>query len=75
MKWLARLVAGDELATLERYRVACQQAERWNASIPVSAATAEWVRQVGEGERGFDIERFRERLRRIAAASSSEGSA
>lgn len=52
-----------ELRALHRYRTACQLAGRWNGQCPNSAETAEWINDVGEGKRGMDIERFRERLR------------
>lgn len=64
LDWLKRLIAGPELAALERYRLACGLAWRWNGQIPASAKTAEWIRDVGQGERGMDIERFREELLR-----------
>lgn len=53
-----------ELRALHRYQVACALAWRWNGQLPNSAETAEWIKEVGEGERGMDIEQFRERLRR-----------
>lgn len=61
--WLARLIAGRELAALQRYRAACALAWRWNGEVRASADTAEWIGEVGEGKRGADIEQFRERLR------------
>ena len=60
LKWW---IAGKEMRALERYRVACSLAWRWNGQLPNSAETAEWIQQVGEGMRGMDIEQFRERLR------------
>jgi hypothetical protein len=62
LQWLKWLVAGKEMAALHRYRTACHLAFRWNGQIRASAETAEWVQQIGEGERGYDIEQFRERL-------------
>lgn len=62
LKWW---VAGDELAALHRYRVACELVCRWNGTrVPNSGETADWVRQVGDGVRPMDIEQFRERLER-----------
>ncbi len=63
LRLLKRLVAGKELDALERYRMACNLAWRWNGQEPNSAETAEWISEVGEGKRGVDIEQFRERLR------------
>lgn len=60
VKWL---VAGRELQALHRYRAACALAWRWNGELPASADTARWIRECGDGERGMDIEQFRERLR------------
>lgn len=64
INWLKWLVAGKELRALNRYRVACHLAWRWNGRIPNSAETADWIRQVGEDKRGADIEQFRESLER-----------
>lgn len=61
LKWL---IAGRELRALERYRVACAEVQRWNAGIPDSANTAQWISGVGEGERAFNIAQFRDYLRR-----------
>ena len=57
--WLKHRIAGRELAALERYRIASQAAIRWNASIPESAKTAEWIHQQGEGESSVSIGKFR----------------
>ena len=59
----------EELRALHRYQVACQLAWQWNGQLPNSAETAEWISEIGEGRRGFDIEQFRQRLRE---ASSDE---
>lgn len=64
---LKRWIAGKELRALERYRVACGLAYRWNGQEPNSAETAQWIQEVGEGKRGMDIEQFRERLRQAKA--------
>ena len=64
LEWLKHLIAGSELAALNRYRVACGLAHQWNGQIRASSDTAEWIGQVGEGKRGMDIEQFRERLRK-----------
>lgn len=63
LNWLKQLVAGNELAALNRYRVACSLAWRWNGEIKPSSDTAEWISEVGEGKRGMDIEQFRAQLR------------
>ncbi|MDH2154212.1 hypothetical protein [Stenotrophomonas sp. GD03657] len=52
-----------DLERLERYRLACQDVQRWNASLPHSAQTADYIHNVGEGHIGADISRFREELR------------
>jgi hypothetical protein len=56
------MLCADELDALQRYRMACQLAYRYNGSIPNSSETAEWIRQVGEARRGADIENLRMRL-------------
>lgn len=61
--WLKRMIAGKEMRALDRYRAACGLTWRWNGQIHGSSETAEWIQQVGEGERGYDIEKFRESLR------------
>ena len=58
-----------EMRALERYRVACGLAWRWNGQEKNSAETAEWIGEVGEGKRGLDIEQFRERLRSNAGVN------
>lgn len=60
---LARLVAGDELDKLDRYRLACTEIERWLASYPHSAETAKWVRAFGEGYGALDTDTFRDRMK------------
>ena len=63
--WVERLkwcIAKKEMQALESYRTACSVVYRWNGQVPNSAETAEWICEVGEGKRGLDIERFRERL-------------
>jgi hypothetical protein len=62
LKWW---IAGKELRALHRYRQACALAWRWNGGVPNSAETADWIRQVGEDQRGADIAEFRERLKRV----------
>lgn len=59
---LRRMVAGEDLDALHRYRTACHLAYRWNGQIPNSAETALWIHDVGDGHRGYDIERFRQQL-------------
>lgn len=70
-KFLKMLVAGKEIRALERYRVACTTAHRWNGQEKNSPETAEWIGEVGEGKRGLDIEKFRERLRASPALRTS----
>lgn len=72
MNWLKWLLAGQELAALHRYRKACHLVWRWNGGEQNSAETADWIRQVGEDQRGADIEQFRERLRINAKATQPE---
>lgn len=62
IEWLKSIIAGKELSALQRYRVASTLARQWNGKIPASSETAEWIQSVGEGERGYDIEQFRESL-------------
>lgn len=61
--WMKRMVAGKEMRALDRYRAACGLAWRWNGQIHGSSETADWIQQVGESQRGYDIEQFRESLR------------
>lgn len=65
INWLKWMIARKELEALNRYRVACSLVWRWNAAIPQSCMTAEWIEQVGEDKRGNDIEQFRERVRLV----------
>lgn len=64
MKWLYRqlkwLLAGNELAALERYRLACGEALRWLASYPDARITAEWISSSGEGRARLRISDLRE---------------
>ncbi len=62
IEWLKWRIVKRELAALERYRTACAEAVRWNASIPESHKTAEWIRQQGEGESSVNIGKFRKSL-------------
>jgi len=62
LTFLKRLIAGEELRALERYRYACSLIHRWNGNVPNSAETATWINQVGERHRAPDISEFRERL-------------
>lgn len=57
--WLCR----EELAKLDRYQRACALVYRWNGELVHSSWTAQWIKEVGEGERGQDISEFREHLR------------
>lgn len=81
LEWLKRLIAGKELAALDRYRRACHLAHRWNGQLPNSAETALWIQLVGEDRVGADISGFRatlisgraqEYLERYAAESKEE---
>ena len=67
IKWRS---ARKEMEALHRYRAACELVYRWNGQIAGSAETADWIIQVGEGKRGYDISEFRERL--IATDSRNE---
>lgn len=49
VEWLKWRIAGDELATLERYRVNLHQVDRWFAAHAEVAEVARWVRQYSEG--------------------------
>lgn len=62
LNFIRRLVAGKDLDALDRYRVACREAERWNASLTMSAETAKWIREYGEGTGPLDSCEFRQRL-------------
>lgn len=62
IEWLKWRIAGKEMQALHRYRIACALVCRWNGRVPNSAESAEWIRDVGEGKRGMDIENFRASL-------------
>lgn len=62
IKRLKQTIARPELEALYRYRMACDLVRRWNGDVTESFATGAWIHQVGEAERGFDIEDFREQL-------------
>lgn len=72
INWIKHRLARRELQALSRYRMATQLVCQWNGRIAGSAATAEWIRQVGDGERLVDIEQFRDRLRADAVAVPPE---
>lgn len=59
LQWL---LTRKELEKLRRYQLACQDVQRWNASLPASARTADYIEQVGEGKAPADIQKFRESL-------------
>lgn len=59
---LKRLIAGKELDALERYRLACIETRRFNASIIDSALTAEMIEDFGEGRIALDSFEFRAKL-------------
>lgn len=63
--WLKWAIAGKELEKLERYRLTCQEVQRWNASLPQSARTAEYIYETGEGHEAKEIGRFREEIRHL----------
>lgn len=69
LKWW---IAGKELTALHRYRQAAHLAHRWCVGERNASETADWIRQVGEGQRCADIEFFREQLR-AAQAQAKEG--
>jgi len=65
--WLKWRIASKELMTLERYRIACAEAERWLASDPIAAETAAWIRGRGEDSDVRGISRLRARLEMLKA--------
>lgn len=73
LEWLKYLIAGRELAALNRYRYACHLVWRWMGNYPASANTADWIRQVGEDERGADVAEFRGRVANEIALSALDG--
>lgn len=46
-------------ATVERYRLACAQADRWLVCSPPACNTAKWINDQGEGRPGVTIDRHR----------------
>jgi len=75
--WLKWLIAGRELETLNRYRVAVGCADRWLAEFPDSVDALGHVKAWAEGRDGedwdnyADISRLRERMRRRREANRS----
>lgn len=65
INFFKRLFASKELAELERYRLACTEIRRWNASIQESCSTAEFIQNFGEGKTGLDCFGFRTHLNKI----------
>lgn len=61
-QWLLRRIARREMEMLERYRVAADLVKVWNGRVPASRKTAEWIIDVAEFGRGYDIEAFRATL-------------
>lgn len=47
-KWLKLIVAGEEIAALERYREACQHMQMWQAGENKCSHTAKWIERHGE---------------------------
>lgn len=56
--WILR----EEMEQLHRLEIALLDVERWNASIPVSAATARWIREQTYGLQSRSISSLREEL-------------
>jgi hypothetical protein len=60
--WLKWLIAGPEMAELERWRAECAEARRWFAEFPGVVSALDYVKSaafVG----GVDISKVRERMR------------
>ena len=65
VNWLKRLIAGKELAELDRYRLASAEAFRWNVNhVPAASETADWIIRVAEGVTPLNPEKLRDRLRK-----------
>jgi len=63
IEWLKWLVAGRELAELERWRVQCRMAEQWLAEFPAAASALDYLhRAVTVGD--VEIAGHREAMRR-----------
>lgn len=64
LNWLKRLVAGRELAELDRWRVEFEQAERWLAEFPdVAMALGNIRRSIAGNEMFYDMPALRDRMR------------
>lgn len=61
--WLKWIIAGRELAELERWRVECGQAERWLAESDDARHALEYVRGMAEGVWCENISWVRDRMR------------
>lgn len=69
IRWLVRRLARRELEELERWRVYCDEAERWFAEFPEVALALEHLRKQADGEQVDFINRVREKMRRLRAAA------
>lgn len=62
MRWLKYLVAGREIAALERYRDATHAAWRHLTTVQNASAVAEWIAGHGEGQHDTTIADLRNDL-------------
>lgn len=64
LNWLKHLVAGRELAELERWRVECAQAQRWLCEFYEADAALYYLRRAAEGkEASSELSGIRDALR------------
>lgn len=63
LNWLKWIIAGRELAELERWRVECGQAERWLSESDDARHALEYVRGMAEGVECKSVSWVRDRMR------------
>jgi hypothetical protein len=61
--WLRRLVAGRELAELERWRVECRQVRRWMAEFPDVCTALDHLEAFASGRHYRGLSEVREGMR------------
>lgn len=67
LEWLKRLIAGNELDELERWRLHWWETRRWLSEFPDSADALDYLRNSVKGVREFDVARLRENMRKRRA--------
>ena len=71
LNWLKWKIAPREMAALQRYRVACDEAQRWLAANPGLAETAAWIQGKGEDSDPRSISRLRGHVEMVKALADA----